>query len=414
MANPSQSRTFRVVLWIVGLLLVVFGFFFLRGLTRNKVEVRVARASYETLSSTVSTNGKVEPVNEYPANAPFAGVLQQIFVHVGDIVERGTLLVRMNDADAKARIATAQSGLTGAQLMLRDLQAGGSFDERNRFQSELAAATADENKAKTNLQTDQALFAKGAVSAGEVAAAQQSVTAAHTALESAQARAGHRFTNDDVANARAHVADAEAAIAAARAGESNVDIRSPIAGKVYSVPFSQFDFVNAGQDILDVADLKRLQIRAYFDEPDIGKLAYGQSVKIVWDAKPGEDWHGHIERVPTTIMTYGNRNVGECLITVDDAKGDLIPNVNVTVTVTETQRPNVLSVPREALHTDGAKDFVYRIINNRLVVTPVVTGLVNTTAVEIVSGLHANDTVVLRPNIASTELSNGLEVKPIE
>ena len=68
----------------------------------------------------------------------------------------------------------------------------------------------------------------------------------------------------------------------------------------------------------------------------------------------------------------------------------------MTITVTEAQRPNVLSVPREALHTDGAKNFVYRIVNGRLTVTPVVVGLVNTTAVEIVSGLSANDIVVLR------------------
>jgi HlyD family secretion protein len=414
MANPGQSRTFRAVSWIAALLLVVFGFLLLRNLTRETVEVRVAHASFQTLSSTVSTNGKVEPVSEYPANAPFSGVLQKIYVHVGDPVERGTLLLQMNDADAKARIATAEAAVTGSRLGLRDVTAGGSFDDLNRFQSELAGARADESKARTTLQTDQQLLAKGAVSAGEVTAAQQNLAQAEAALQSAEARVNHRFNADDRANAQAHVADAEAALTAARAAEANVDIRSPISGTVYSLPFSQYDFVQSGQDIMDIADLKRLQVRAYFDEPDIGKLAIGQPVKIVWDAKPGEEWHGHIARVPTTIMTSGTRNVGECLITVDDAKGDLIPNVDVTITVTESQRTSVLSVPREALHTDGGKNFVYRIVDGRLAVTPVVTGLVNTTAAEIVSGLKANDVVVLRPVTVSAELSNGLEVKPIE
>ena len=337
MANSGQSRTFRVVLWIVVLLIVVFGFFFLRGLTREAVEVRVAHPSFATLSSVVATNGKVEPVNEYPANAPFAGVLQKIYVHVGDRVERGTLLVQMNDADAKARIATAESALTGAQIALRDVTAGGSFDDLNRFQSELTAAKLDETKAKATLETDKELLAKGAVSAGEVTAAQQNLTAAEATLQSAEARAHSRYNNVDRANMEARVKDAQASLAAARAGEANVDIRSQIAGSVYSLPFSQFDFVQAGQDIMDVADLKRLQVRAYFDEPDIGKLAVGQSVRIVWDAKPGEEWHGHVMRVPTTIMTSGTRNVGECLITVDDAKGQLIPNVDVTITVTESK-----------------------------------------------------------------------------
>ena len=196
--------------------------------------------------------------------------------------------------------------------------------------------------------------------------------------------------------------------------EANVTIRSPIAGTVYSIPFSNFDFVPSGMNIVDVADLTKLQVRAYFDEPEIGKLGDGQPVKIVWDAKPGNVFHGHIVRAPTTIMTYGTRNVGECIITVDDPRGEMIPNINVTVTVTESQRTNVLTVPREALHTDGAKDFVYRIVKGRLAVTPVKVSLVTTDSVEIVSGLDPNDEVVLRAKNPETELTDGLEVKPIE
>ena len=210
MANPGQSRTFRVVLWIVGLLLIVFGFFFLRWLTRETVEVRVARASYETLSSTVSTNGKVEPVNEYPANAPFSGVLQKIYVHVGDPVQPGTLLVQMSDADAKARIATAEASVSGSQLALRDIQQGGSFDERDRYKNDLAGARADASRAKSTLETDQELFAKGAVSAGEVTAAQQNLATTQRVLASAESRASERFTDADRGNAKAHVADAQA------------------------------------------------------------------------------------------------------------------------------------------------------------------------------------------------------------
>ena len=393
MANSGQSRLIRAVLWVFVLLLIVFAVLLVRNLTHEKVEVRVARASFETLSSTVSTNGKVEPVNEYPANAPFAGVLQKIYVHLGDHVQRGAMLLLLNDADAKARIATAEAALAGAKLSLRDITEGGNFDDRNRFQSELSSARMDQSKARTTLETDKALLAKGAVSSGEVAAAQQSLSAADAAVQSALARSNNRFNSADRANAEAHVADAQAAVDAARVAEASVDIKSPIAGTVYSIPFSPFDYVQSGQDMLDVADLTRLQVRAYFDEPDIGKLANGQSVRIVWDAKPGESWTGHIVRVPTTIMTSGTRNVGECLITVDDAKGDLIPNVDVTVTVTEMQRPNVLSVPREALHTDGAKDFVYRIVGGKLAVTPVSVGVVNTTSVEIVTGLKAKDIV---------------------
>ncbi len=114
------------------------------------------------------------------------------------------------------------------------------------------------------------------------------------------------------------MADAQAAVASAENNLANIDIRSSISGSVYNVPVAQYDFVRDGDDLLDVADLNHIQVRAYFDEPEIGKLAIGQPVKIVWDAKRDEAWHGHVALVPTTIFTYGTRNVGVCIITIDD------------------------------------------------------------------------------------------------
>jgi HlyD family secretion protein len=97
---------------------------------------------------------------------------------------------------------------------------------------------------------------------------------------------------------------------------------------------------------------------------------------------------------------------------VDDAHGDLLPNTNVIVTVTTAQRFNALSIPREALHTD-AGDFVYRVVNGKLVRTPVQVGVANLIRVEITSGLTEKDTVALGA-INNRELSNGLPVKTVD
>ncbi len=414
MPNTGRSRARTAFSLALALIAIVSGFFGLRALTRDVVQVKAVRAGYQTLSSTVSTTGKVEPVSEYQAHAPFPGTIQQIFVQVGQRVQPGTLLVQMNDADAKARIASAEAALAGASLNARDVSQGGSFDERNRNSTDLAAAKIEQQNATLRLSTLQTLFSKGAVSAAEIADARQRLSSANLTLKSATDRTSVRYNAQDIAGAKARITDAQAALNAAQASEANVSIRSRIAGTVYSVPVSQYDFVPSGDDILDVADLGHLQVRAYFDEPDLGRLAKGQQVVIQWEGKPGKQWHGHIERAPTTVMTYGTRNVGECLITVDDPSPDLIPNTNVTLAVTEMQRSNVLSVPREAWHNDEGKSFVYRIVGGKLAVTPVVVGSVNLYLVEIVSGLTAQDVVVLRPKAATTELSDGLAVQTIE
>src|SRR5271170_3914610 len=164
---------------------------------------------------------------------------------------------------------------------------------------------------------------------------------------------------------------------------------------------------------MDVADLSYVQITAYFDEPEIGGLAAGQQVKIIWDAKPDRVWHGHVKLAPTVVVPYGTRNVGECIITVDDAHGDLLPNTNVIVTVTTAQRFNALSIPREALHTE-AGNFVFRVVDNKLLRTPVQVGVAtNLIRAEITSGLTEKDTVALGA-ANNRELSNGLTVKIVE
>jgi HlyD family secretion protein len=401
------------MLWGTALAVVVLAVVAVRSFTSEKVEIRVAAVNHQNLLSTLSTNGRVEPMEIFQAHATAPGVVAKLYVEVGQKVKAGDLLVRMEDADTVARLATAHSTLESAQLNLQNLQQSGSQEERLALEADLSRAELRKKQAESDLAALRQLQQKGAASAAEVTSAEQRLQEATSALQNMQQRATHRYSAGDHARAQAQLGDAQAGVAAARSSYAASNIRSPLSGTVYSIPISAYDFVPAGEDLLDVADLNRIQVRAYFDEPDIGQLAVGQAVKIVWPAKPNQTWHGHISRAPSTVITYGTRNVGEAIITVDDARGDLLPNTNVTVTVTTSQRFNVLSVPREALHTEGASDFVFRVIGGRLVRTPVQVGLLNLTRVEITGGLTEKDTVALNAT-TNRDLSNGLAVKIVE
>jgi HlyD family secretion protein len=80
---------------------------------------------------------------------------------------------------------------------------------------------------------------------------------------------------------------------------------------------------------------------------------------------------------------------------VDDADGKLLPNTNVKVTVTEQRLGNVLTIPREALHSENGKDYVYLLRDGKLRRQQVTKGALNLTQVQIVKGLAENDTVAL-------------------
>jgi len=413
MPTTETRRLNPVLLWVLFLAVIALAVIGARIFNRDQVEIRVAPVNHQNLLSSVSTNGKVEPVEEFPAYAPFPGVIAKIYVDVLQKVKAGDLLIKMDDSDAVAHLASANATLQTAQANLHDLTQGGSQDERIGLAGDLNRAQLQQQQATNDLAALKQLQQKGAASAGEVSAAEQRLQTAEISVKSMQMRSTQRYSATDRSRSEAQVADAKATVIAAQSNYSKANIRSKIAGTVYSIPVSTYDYVPAGESLIDVADLNRIRVRAYFDEPEIGKLAVGQAVKISWEAKPSQLWHGHISRAPTTVIAYGTRNVGECIITVDDARGDLLPNTNVTVTVTTSQHFNVLSIPREALHTDGG-NYVYRVINGKLVRTPIQIGPgTNLVRAEVLSGLTEKDTVALSAT-SNRELSNGLTVKIVE
>jgi len=106
-------------------------------------------------------------------------------------------------------------------------------------------------------------------------------------------------------------------------------------------------------------------------------------------------FHGRIIRLPSTIIDYGTRHVGEVLVSVDDSNGVLLPNTNVVVTVVTHDVQNALTVPREALHIEGGRDYVYVVARGTLHRSAVEVGAINLTAVQIVRGLKEHAVVAL-------------------
>jgi HlyD family secretion protein len=399
--------------WIIGIAAVVvliLIFFSLRSALRTKVEVNVAQTSYQNIVTTESTNGQVVPVDDFQAYALAPGTVSKIWVKVGDKVSKGQELVQMDDSDAQNRLAGAQATLVTNEATLKNMQSGGTQDERLAQKADITAAQDQVTQAQTSLTALQTLQAKGAASANEVEAAKQKLLQAQAHLAQLQVRSTGRYGNTDLSAQQAQVANAREGVSAAQAALNGVDIRSPFSGTVYSIPVSAHDFVQTGEALLNVADLTRLKVKAYFDEPEVGSLRVGQQVSIMWDARPDRVWHGHIEQAPTTIIAYGTRHVGECIITVDDANGDLLPNTNVTATVTTNEKAHALSIPREALHTEGQYNYVFKIAEGHLQKTEVHVGALNLTLVEVTSGLKDGDIVALG-SATGSELTDGIEVE---
>ncbi len=364
------------------------------------------------IRSLVSTNGKVEPIQNFEAHAPIATTVKRLLVKEGDHVRKGQLLLELDDADIRTQAARAQAQIKSAAADQAALKVGGTQEEVLTLNSQLVKARSAREGAQRNLDSLRRLQQQGAASPGEVRQAEDSLQRAQADVNLLEQKQKERYSSPEVARIESQGSEAQAAYQGAEDALRKSSARAPFDGVVYSVPVKEGAFVQTGDLLLQEADLSRVLVRAFVDEPDVGRLQVGQKVEVTWDAVQGRVWNGTVNTVPSTVKLRGNRNVGEATCVIDNQDLRLLPNINVGVTIVVAEHSNVLTLQRDALRMDDTKPYVFRIVGNRLKTQPVEFSLQNLTRVEIVSGLSEGDTVAL-PAEEQKPLVDGATVKVV-
>jgi len=379
----------------------------------DAVPIVAAKAERTNIRSVVSTNGKVEPLDNFEAHAPIGTTVKRILVKEGEQVKKGQLLVAMDDADARSQAAKALAQVRASQADVSAIENGGVREEVLTLHAQLTKARAAQDTAERNLAALQRLEREGAASSGEVKEAQSQFDRAKADLNLLEAKERERYSKPEIARVDAQASQARAAYQAAGDLLEQLNIRAPFDGTVYSLPVRQGAYVNPGDMILQEANLSKVRVRAFVDEPDIGRLTQGDQIEVTWDAMPGRIWQGTLSSTPSVVKLRGTRNVGETTCVVNNGDLKLLPNINVGVTITTAEHQNVLTVPREAIHLENGNTFVYQVVNHELQSRAVHTALSNLTQVEITSGLSEGAVVALAATNISKPLHSGLAVKVV-
>ena len=401
--------------WIVTTIAIVAAVVLLASFMSREpaVPVRAVNAQRGTIRSVVSTNGKVEPLQNFEAHAPVGTTVKKILVREGDQVKKGQLLAQLDDAQARSQAARAQAQVLAAEADLNAIQKGGNREEVLTLESQITKARTDRDTAQRNLDALRRLREQGAASAGEIKNAEDQLKRANTDLDLLLQKQKNRYSQPEMDRVEGQKSEAQAAYSATEDLLSQLNIRAPFEGIVYSLPVQQGAYLNPGDLVLEEADLSKVRVRAFVDEPDVGRLAPGDKIEVTWDALPERTWEGAVSVIPAVIKLHGSRNVGETTCVVDNKDFKLLPNVNVGVTIITAEHRNVLTVPREAIHQDdNGKAYVYQIVNNELQRRYVQTSISNLTKVEVTGGLPENAVIALGPT-NSKPLRNGLAVKVV-
>ena len=406
----ENSRRKAVILVVAGIAVLVIAVLALRKKAPLVYVVDVAR---EDLSATVTSNGKVEPIAPAIARAEFATFVAKVNAVEGQAVRRGQVILTLDAADIRSQLAQARADLLAAQTELRNARAGGAPDQVAQLEGDLQAARVQvANLERTNKALEE-LVAKQAATQDELAQNQASLAKASANLQALEAR------KQDLAQRSAAIVES-AALRVSQAQEQaesleekvrSATVTAPLDGTLYSLPVNQGDYVKVGDTLAEMADLRHVRARAFVDEPDLGALEPKQDVEVTWDAKPGRIWTGQTEQVPKQVVPRGMRSVGEVLCSIDNAKLELLPNVNVEVRILVRERHGVIVVPREAVHEDGGQHYVFLLADDKLQRRNISVGIGSASKYEVPSGLAAGDRVALQ---REQQLRDGMKIRPLE
>ncbi len=341
---------------ILGVALMVVltgGYFWLRaGDASTEPDPETIRVRRETLDRTVSATGVIRPMvgAEIDVGSRISGIVRGIPVQVGDPVDRGDLLAQIDPTEFQARMAQARADLALAE-------------------AQLAMALSSHERAA-------ALAADGIVAEAE--------------LESA-AR--------DLEVARARVSLEQARVSSAEINLGYTEIRSPIRGVIADVTTREGETVAASfaaPTFVTIVDLDRLEVQAYVDETDIGRIFAGQQATFSVDTYPEAKFTARVTTVnPKAELQNGVVNY-IVLLQFDGQDGYVLrPEMTAHVRLQVEQRADVLTVPRQAIRRDQGRQFVTVSRGGAWIDQEIEAGWRSNRKVEIRQGLAEDEIVQL-------------------
>ena len=408
----------RIVIFL--LLAGVFAYF-LVWLSGRKPAAKISAVTptRENLVSSISSNGKVEPITPYVMRAQLDTFVEKVLVREGQKVNKGQLLLQLNVKGAAAQLAETRAKLLRAQDDLRAAKAGGKADEAAKVAGDLAKAEAQRDQLQRIHDSLTRLAAGQAATKEDLAANELALVGAKAEVTRLLAvkQEFDRQARLDAERGELQVQQTLSEMAALEDKVSDGKIAAPVDGTLYSLPVRAGDYVKLGDLLAEMADLHKVRVRAFIDEPDLGALEPDQPVMITWDALANRSWPGKTEIIPKQVVPHGTRSVGELLCSVVNDKLELLPNINVNVRINSRERMNVLAVPRGAVESEGGHRYVFVVRARQLGVgkstlekREIRVGIADATSYEVMSGLQEGEMVALP---GDTDLKDGMAVQVV-
>ncbi len=417
-------------------------------------KVLTSKLARQDLATVISGTGQIKPKTYMNVGANVMGRVTHFYVKEGDMVKKGQTVATIENVQQQSTVASQEAAIAAAKTDIASYIAA-----EKTAQANLDHANADLEQKKLDWDRAQALYKDGIMAKQDFDAKKAAYDLDVASLD--QAVAGLNQAKAQTDSARGHL---QTQVATLRANQDMLDktvATAPFDGIVTNMPVREGETVvtgiqnTEGSTLMTLADMSIITAEVKVDETDIVNVKLGQPADVTVDALPGKVFKGHVTLVgdqallrstgvATSQSTTGTEEAKDfkVVVTLDAPSVELRPGLSCTAKVTTAHKPNVLSLPIQALTmhdpandnakgngavqaatvpTNGAaksnpvqgvftveKDSRGRL---RAKFVPVTTGITGATDIEVLTGLNEGQEVVTGPYKTLRDLKGGSLLK---
>jgi multidrug efflux pump subunit AcrA (membrane-fusion protein) len=314
--------------------------------------------------------------------------------------------VRLESNPVRTALVEARAALLQARRQALPVLSGPPPEELAAVNASIAEAQLQLQQAREELRRDEALLKGAATTRVAVENLRERVKLLEVQLEGLlQKKKGllNRYSAKDRQLELRRIREMEQQVTLLEQQLAEATVFAPHTGVVYSLPVKPGTSVVKGQILAQIFVPGQVLLRAYVDEPDLGRIERGQGTVIEWDGLPGKRWTGEVERPAQTVVALGNRSVGYVICSIEGTPRELIPNSRVSVQIITAQKADALIVPRSAVFNHNGQPTVITLEGDRRVFKPVNLGLTTPQEIEILQGIEEGSKVIINPGESAAQ-----------
>ncbi|MDI1235766.1 MAG: efflux RND transporter periplasmic adaptor subunit [bacterium] len=419
-----MSKKKKIIITISVILLIIIIFFMLSGKKNMGIKVATEKVATQNIIEEVSASGTIYPESEVKISPDVSGEIIDLYVHEGDTVKKGQLLVRINPDLYQSQLDQAKAGLNNAKANSSNVQA------------QLTRTKANVEMQRKNFDRQKKLFSDKVISQQEYDNSEAQYNMALAELEASEKQTLASFYNTQ---------SVEAGVQQAGKNYNRTTVLAPADGIITGLNSKKGERVvgtaqMAGTEMMRISDLSRMEVRVDVNENDIVRIKNGDTAGIEVDAYQGQIFKGIVTQVANSAKNSATSAISTDQVTkyevkililkssyqaiMDENQGRMPfrPGMSASVHVyTKTER-NVLAVPVSSVTLKEKKDnltekeeVVFVVEKGKVIKRAVKTGIQDTRYIKIIEGIKPGEEVVSAPFEAiNNKLIDGGSVQVVE